>query len=334
MTNDIAEIIATVNTRQSSLARVRRDVVSGATLLRLNGAFIQPEAVAKVVRLLRTAAGDRARLILDLPGYKLRLQHLNRPLRFTPHMPLALQRSWLNYPEAFELFRAGGLLRISDGRIVLKVEKKTPDTIFCTASRPGALRPGNGVHVEHVSYRPSTTALSRMDHDLVNAAVREGIECLGLSFTNSAEDVAYVQRLCRSSATTVVPKIESKESVKRTGEIVEMASEVIIDRGDLAGEIGLDKIWRVQREIIATCKRCGVRVYAATQVLSSMVQHALPSIADIDSLYSLIHEGIDGVQLSEETSVGRHASEAISVAREVFGECLRQRARIPLRKAG
>jgi pyruvate kinase len=334
MTNNPAEIIATVNTRRSSLAMLRSHVASGATLLRLNGAFIRPETLGADVTLLRTAANGGARVILDLPGYKLRLQHLERPLRFTAQAPLELKRAWLNYPEAFDLFEEGGRLRIRDGRIVLTVDKKTADAIICTVSRPGVLTPGTGVHLEHGSYRPSTTALSQLDHDLVAAAVREGIECVGLSFTNSAEDVAYVQRLCRNSATTVVPKIESKESVKRTGEIVEMASEVIIDRGDLAGEIGLDKIWRVQREIIATCKRCGVRVYAATQVMSSMIQQALPSIADIDSLYSLIHDGVDGVQLSEETSVGRHAGEAIRVVREVFEECQRQRARIPLRKAG
>jgi pyruvate kinase len=158
----------------------------------------------------------------------------------------------------------------------------------------------------------------------LSQAISSDIECVGLSFANSGDDVLHVQQLCQHSRTKVIPKIESKDSVKRLGEIVELADEVIIDRGDLSGEIGLEKIWRVQREIIGAAKRNGTRVYAATQVLASMVRNPLPSIAEIDSLYSLIHEGIDGIQLSEETSVGHHAVDAIRVIHDVFEDKRRQ----------
>ena len=318
MTADRPEIIATVNLERATRERLRRYVAAGATLLRMNGAFVRAADVPAAVAFLRTAAAGRARVILDLPGYKLRLLGLERPVRFTRGTPVVLERRWLNYADAFDLFDEGTSLRLNDGRVVLTIRDRSGDRVTCAASRPGVLTPGKGIHLECRSYRPATAALSQLDHDLVRAAVAEGVDCVGLSFAHNADDVLHAQRLCHGSSTSVVPKIESKESVKRTGEIVELASEVIIDRGDLAAEIGLDKVWRAQREVIATCKRSGVRVYVATQVLSSMVRHALPSIAEIDSLYSLMHEGIDGIQLSEETSVGRHAVECVRMVRAIF----------------
>lgn len=315
-----AQIIATVNDRRATAAQLRRFVDAGATMLRLNGAFLGPARVEPVVAQIRGAVGRRARIILDLPGYKVRFLHLESPIRFKRGVPFNVERRWLNYPEVFDLLRPGTVLRINDGRIVLTVEAHAGDTLTCLASQPGAITPGKGLHLDGQSYRPSTTALSALDLQLVEQAVAHGVDCLGLSFPNSGSDVTHVQELCGTSTTKVIPKIESKESVKRLGEIVELADEVIIDRGDLSGEIGIDKIWRAQREIIGACKRTGAKVYAATQVLASMVEHPLPSIAEIDSLYSLMHEGIDGIQLSEETSVGRHAVETIRLVRSVLDQ--------------
>jgi pyruvate kinase len=315
-----ADIIVTLNIARVSIDSLRRYVADGATCLRLNGAFLAPAALVKAIEHVREGSAGRARLILDLPGFKIRFLHLEQPLRFVRGRPFCIKRAWLNYQEAFDLFREGSLLRINDGRIELSVVAVDGDEATCVASRSGTLTPGKGLHMERASYRPFPTPLSTRDRELVKIAIELRVDCLGLSFVNSAEDVLELRDLCHGSGTTVVPKIESKESVKRIGEIVELADEVIIDRGDLAGEIGLGKVWRAQREVIAACKRTGTRVYAATQVLSSMVQYPLPSIAEIDSLHGLIHEGIDGVQLSEETSVGRYPREAIQLVRRTFDE--------------
>jgi pyruvate kinase len=327
---DREDIIATVNLGRTTSAGIRRFADDGATLLRLNATFLETDALIAAVEQVRDASMRRARVILDLPGFKVRFLNLERPLRFSRGQPFRIARAWLNYSEAFDLLHAGTLLRINDGRIELSIEAVDGDTAIAVPSRSGTLLPGKGLHFDDVSYRPFATPLSQRDRELTMAAIALEVECLGLSFVHSAEDVREVQALCQGTATTVVPKIEAKESVKRIGEIVELASEAIIDRGDLAGEIGLERVWRAQREIIAACRRTGTRVYAATQVLSSMVQHPLPSIAEIDSLCSLIHEGIDGVQLSEETSVGRYPRESIRLVKQTFE---RERAARPARMA-
>jgi adenylylsulfate kinase-like enzyme len=57
------------------------------------------------------------------------------------------------------------------------------------------------------------------------------------------------------------------------------------------------------------------RVIMATQFFTSMLQSPVPSIAEMDSLYDLLRFGIDGVQLSEETSVGQYGLEVLKIIR-------------------
>ena len=81
---------------------------------------------------------------------------------------------------------------------------------------------------------------------------------------------------------------------------------VLVDRGDLAGEIGIENIPSAQSTIIQMAHWSQTRIIFATQFFTSMVETPIPLIAELNDCYNCIQQGIAGIQLSEETAIGKH----------------------------
>jgi pyruvate kinase len=63
-----------------------------------------------------------------------------------------------------------------------------------------------------------------------------------------------------------------------------------------------------------------VKVFLATQVLKSMETRPIPTIGEIEALYDIYKSGVYGVQMSEETAVGKYIKECVSVLRTMADE--------------
>lgn len=317
-TEDTFELIVTINDSNINRNTLISFVNNGATFFRLNGAFLGSEKIAHIVDVVRSTFGKKIKLLLDLPGYKIRFLHLPEDIRFEKGVPFNLQASYLNYPKVLETIEIGSVARINDGMDRLTVIKKNKNEIVCVGDRTGVIKKGKGVHLDCVSYRHSANSLSEVDDKLIGIAKQYLFDYVGLSFVYNADDIKFVNSKLYGTKIKILPKIESKESINNLLEILKMSDEFIIDRGDLAGEIGLEHIWQMQRKIISLCKMLDKKVYVATQVLLSMVRNPIPSIAEVDSFYSLLDVGINGVQLSDETCLGQYAVESVALLRDIY----------------
>lgn len=88
---------------------------------------------------------------------------------------------------------------------------------------------------------------------------------------------------------------------------------ILVDRGDLSTDIGIEKIPRFQKYIIEKAPYFDVKVFLETQVLKNMETRPIPTIGEIEALYEIIKSGVYGVQMSEETAVGRYVPERIQL---------------------
>lgn len=65
----------------------------------------------------------------------------------------------------------------------------------------------------------------------------------------------------------------------------------------------------------------------ATQVLKSMETKPIPTIGEIEALYEIYKSGVYGVQMSEETAVGRFVKNCVKILldmeQEVKNESIR-----------
>ena len=80
----------------------------------------------------------------------------------------------------------------------------------------------------------------------------------------------------------------------------------MIDRGDLAAEIGNEKLTEFASNIINDCKKIGKPLIIATENLNSLISNITPSKSDIFNLDYFISKKVDYIMLSDETATSRN----------------------------
>ena len=177
-----------------------------------------------------------------------------------------------------------------DGRIGGRVVDVGVDefTVEITQASPGGsrLRADKGINLPDTTF--DMPALTPKDHrDL--EAVAAHVDMVGLSFVRKPEDVELLEeRLTdlRASHLGIVLKIENRRAFDRLPRILLTALRsppvgVMVARGDLAVEVGFDRLAEVQEEILWMCEAAHVPVIWATQVLESMAKTGAPSRAEV-----------------------------------------------------
>jgi pyruvate kinase len=95
---------------------------------------------------------------------------------------------------------------------------------------------------------------------------------------------------------------------------------VMVARGDLGVEMALERVPPIHKSIIRRARRRSKFVITATQMLESMIEHALPTRAEVSDVANAIYDGTDAVMLSAETSVGKYPVEAVRVMERIAAE--------------
>lgn len=184
----------------------------------------------------------------------------------------------------------GDKLFIDDGKIGLVVVKKEDALITCKvvlAKENGTLlKEEKGINFpdSHIM----TAALTQNDREDV-IAILDFVDHISLSFCQSAQDVSDLKTLLRKHGREdigIVAKIETKQAVSNMPEILEELLEwekraIMIARGDLAIEVGFEKLAYIQESLLDICDAAHVPVIWATQVLENQMKNNLPSRAEI-----------------------------------------------------
>jgi pyruvate kinase len=117
----------------------------------------------------------------------------------------------------------------------------------------------------------------------------QSADIIGYSFVRSAEDVNLLYKELEKNKAEelgVVFKIENEEAFENLPEILIKGMErnkigVMIARGDLAVEIGFERIAEVQNQILWLCEAAHIPVIWATQVLENLAKTGIPTRAEI-----------------------------------------------------
>jgi len=285
-------------------------------IYRINGAHNNRVSVEKTVGLLREKYSN-PKIIIDLPGNKIRTANLDKPIEVKKGQKFTLNTSNTNFPDFEKHLKKDQIVYADDSTLMFKVIESSCNHLLFTSFSDGFLKNGKGLHIRGIhSHIPF---LFEKDLELIDVANELKIEFVGLSFVRDYSDVDLAIKKINSDI-SILPKIETLSAVKNINTILENVDHILIDRGDLSTDIGLYKVPLFQDHIVRKAKCFNKPVYLATQFLKNMEKNPLPTIAEIIDLYNTLKLGVGGIQLSEETAVGKYPQKCLDVINQIITE--------------
>lgn len=193
-------------------------------------------------------------------------------------------------PEVFTTAQPGQPIFFDDGKIEGRIRETHPDHLLVEIAHaaPGGTKLGSakGINLPETDLGiGAMTEKDRKDLDFVAAHA----DIVGLSFVRRPEDVLELQRELAArgrSGLGIILKIESRPGFDRLPLIMLAAMRhhpvgIMVARGDLAIEIGFERLAEVQEEILWLSEAAHMPVIWATQVLETLAKTGTPSRAEV-----------------------------------------------------
>ena len=313
------KVIATIGPASDSSDMIRRFVEAGMDIARVNFSHCT-EKNFLLYRARITAAARRAKrpipIMQDLQGPRIRVGELPSEGVKLNEGTLALFSTergdsgaiFIDSPRLHRDVRKGEIVYLANGDMELAVTRVAGNRITARVVRGGTLYSRKGVNLPNTKL--SNSGLTRKDIRDVRFALKHGVRMFAISFVQAAADVAALRRIVGPRA-TIIAKIETALGVKNIDEIIRASDAIMVARGDLGIEIAAEKIPFIQKNIIRHAGWYGKGTITATQMLTSMVDHARPTRAEVSDIANAVWDGTDAVMLSDETASGSHPLEAL-----------------------
>ena len=296
-------------------------VHSEKNIYRINGAHGSIADIEEGIKNIRSQI-PAAAILMDLPGNKVRTANIEVGIQLEKGKTFSLRTNQFNYPDFYRHLQSGMTAWANDSVFEFEVVSADSEKIVFLSKSDGVLIKGKGVHVRGI--HKDIPFLFEKDRQLIDLANQYKLDFVGLSFVRSAENVREAKALIGES-TQVISKIETIDAVEHINEILPLVKYILVDRGDLSTDIGIEKIPRFQKYIIDKALYFDVKVFLATQVLKNMETKPIPTIGEIEALYEIMKSGVYGVQMSEETAVGRYVPECVRLLEQMDREIMAER---------
>ena len=293
-----------------------KEVHNEKNIYRINGAHGSIEDIERMIQNIRSQIPE-SEILLDLPGNKVRTANIKEGIQLEKGKTFTLSCDHFNYRDFYRHLKPGMTAWANDSIFEFEVVSADENGIVFLSKSDGVLINNKGVHVRGI--HKDIPFLFEKDRQLIDLANRYKLDYVGLSFVRFPENVKEAAALI-GSGTKIISKIETIDAVEHLKEILPLVKYILVDRGDLSTDIGIAKIPRFQKYIIEKAHYANVKVFLATQVLKNMETKPIPTIGEIEALYEIMKSGVYGVQMSEETAVGRYVPECVAMLNEMSQE--------------
>jgi pyruvate kinase len=153
------------------------------------------------------------------------------------------------------------------------------------------IRPEKGINFPDTELDiGALTAKDLIDLDFI----AEHADIVNYSFVRTVEDMRQLQEALRERITdaerlarlAIVAKIETRRAVQNLPDLIIAAASsqpfgVMIARGDLAVEIGFERLAEIQEELLWLCEAAHTPVIWATQVFETFVKTGVPTRSEV-----------------------------------------------------
>jgi pyruvate kinase len=309
------KIVCTIGPSSWDQEVMRKMIEAGMNCARVNGAFADEAELDKVTQLVRNVS-DEVALMMDVKGPEVRMNKFAEAKKIKPGDEIVIGNTSSdeiypgNYTDLYKHLAAGQRIVIGDGDTELKIKEIKGDKMICTVLYGEVLKPGKAMNLPGAEYASST--LTEKDITNLKYSISLGWDYVSASFIQSAEAARTIRKYLEGSSMKLIAKIEDQQGVDNIDEILKEVDGVMIARGGLGVELGLEKVPMVQKLLIEKCVAAGKPVITATQMLESMTYNPRPTRAEVNDVANAIMKGTDAVMLSGESSAGNYPVETVA----------------------
>lgn len=333
-------IMCTMPTEASGDVKLlQRLLEAGMDLVRINCAHDQPDVWLGIIEALHEAearCGHSARIVMDLAGPKLRLEEVQAPpaLRALrgdaiwltdepmdqtcPHRFQALP----SLPGLVNHLQVGAAVWFDDGKAGGHVEDKQAHgaLVRLTTAPPKGFRVAAHKGLNVPGLELGLDPLTRKDLADLDIVARHA-HVVGFSFVQTPQDVQRLQQELAARLPKPWPglmlKVETASAVSHLPEMIITAAAqqdvaVMIARGDLAVELGFQRLSEMQEELLWLAEAAHVPVVWATAVLDRLVRRGAPSRAEVTD--AAMGQRSECVMLNK----GPYLAEAVAILDDVL----------------
>ncbi|MEX2410786.1 MAG: pyruvate kinase, partial [Candidatus Paceibacterota bacterium] len=324
------KIVATIGPASENKETLKKMVEEGLNVMRLNfshGDFDEHQKRVNNFREIAKELGVNLGILQDLSGPKIRIGdfeteqitlEVGQKFTLTTEEIIGTkEKAYINYPHLSEDLKEGNHVLLDDGKLRLEVKKIEGKDIITEVLIGGEIRGRRGVNLPGIDIQ--LNALTDKDKKDLEFGAKNKVDFVALSFVRKASDIKELKELIKvhNFNAKVISKIETQQAVDNIEEIIKESDGIMVARGDLAIEIGPERVPEVQKMIIRYCNRNGKPVITATQMLESMIENAVPTRAEVSDIANAILDGTDAIMLSGETTIGKYPVEVVRVMSRV-----------------
>ena len=292
---------------------------NGMHIARINCAHDNEPMWITMVKNIKKASkkmGLPCKIYMDLAGPKIRTHIVGKGHK-SGKLEVALEEEILllepNYnppkktkainctlPNIVKYLQKGQRVLFDDGLFEAVVEEVADHTSRLKITRISDKKPfikaEKGINFPDTSF--PINPLTQYDLECLPFVV-EHSDMLGFSFVNKAADIAELHAqlaLLNKPDFPIIAKIETNEAVNNLPSLLlegmrKKSFGVMIARGDLAVEIGFERLSEIQDEILWICEAAHTPVIWATQVLESLNKHGLATRGEVtDAAHAALAE--------------------------------------------
>lgn len=311
--DSVPYIMLTFDTKMAEdYEKVKNMLQSGMNVARINCAHDDEATWFRMIEHVKRAekiTGLSCKIYMDLAGPKIRtVLRKNKKLKIAVGQNVSLvDENLLGQEKAAigcslagvcEQLNPGEIVLFDDGLIEARVEKteagKAKLQILRISSKKPFIKAEKGINFPDSVL--STHALTEYDLACLSF-IQQHADIVGYSFVRNTQDMAQLQQaLGLEHQLGLVIKIETPEAVRNLPDLLfsglkEKNIGVMIARGDLAVEIGFERMSEIQEEILWICEAAHVPVIWATQVLDTLNKSGVATRSEVtDAAHAALAE--------------------------------------------
>lgn len=336
------KIVCTLGPATSSREQIAELIKAGMDVARLNFSHGTHDFHRGLIENIREAAKSHRKAIAimqDLQGPKLRAGVLPKEgidlkagdvvlLYPEGSTPKTSTKGKIPIPISAEIAlpissdaRAGSRVLFDDGKIATRVTLVNPPEIIVEVEVGGKLTSNKGMNLPGTPL--SMPCLTEKDIADLEFGLSMHVDAVALSFVRRVQDIEAIRGYIRKFSNEhplVVSKVEREEAIDYMESIIEASDALLVARGDMAVEIGAERVPTVQKKLIKGCNELGVPIITATQMLESMISCPTPTRAEASDVANAVFDGTDAVMLSGETASGQYPFEAVRTMARIIME--------------